>query len=130
MRPFAKRLRERLEPWAVNTVAQEVAQACLQDQRFVQRSRAFMVKERAWLFDQLATIKGLRPFPSQANFLLVRITTSTLNAASLTQLLAEDNLLVRACDNFAGLGKRLFRVAVRTRRENQRLLTALRKILG
>jgi threonine-phosphate decarboxylase len=123
------RLRARLEPWSVNTVAQEVALACLRDQRFGQRSRKFMAQERAWLCAQLAALKGLRPFPSQANFLLVQVTAEALRAAELVEILARENLLIRACEDFRGLGRRFFRVAVRTRRENQRLLTALRAAL-
>src|SRR5262249_41930030 len=76
---LVEHLRTRMEPWSVNAVAQEVAPACLRDRQFVQRSRTFMVRERAWLFEQLAALKSLRPFPSQANFLLVRITTSALS---------------------------------------------------
>jgi len=113
----------------VNTVAQEVALACLRDQPFVQHSRAFMTRERAWLSGQLAALKALHPVPSQANFLLVRVTDSALSASALVQTLAKENILVRACADFPGLGKGFFRVAVRTRPENCRLLTALRVLL-
>jgi threonine-phosphate decarboxylase len=123
------RLRARLEPWSVNAVAQEVALACVQDQRFVRRSRTFMVQERAWLAEQLARLKELHPFPSQANFLLVRITASALTASSLRQALAGKNLLIRTCADFLGLGERFFRVAIRTRQENRRLLNGLRVVL-
>src|SRR5713101_575605 len=123
------RLRARLEPWSVHAVAQEVAFACVRDQRFVRRSRTFMIQERAWLAEQLAKLKGLQPFPSQANFLLVRITASALNASSLRQALAREDLLIRTCADFPGLGERFFRVAVRTRQENRRLLNVLRVVL-
>ena len=85
-----------------------------------------MERERSWLATQLARIAGLRPFPSHANFLLVQISTAGVPAADVAQRLAEKNILVRDCGNFVGLGKRFFRVAVRTRSENRRLLAALR----
>jgi threonine-phosphate decarboxylase len=125
-----KRLRAQLELWSVNAVAQEVAMACLQEPTFARRSREFMLQERAWLSAQLAAIKGLQPFPSQANFLLVQITAGVMDAPALVRVLAERNLLVRSCDDFPGLGKQFFRIAVRTRQENRRLLTALRTVLG
>jgi threonine-phosphate decarboxylase len=125
---WIKRLRTQIEPWSVNTVAQEVAGACVQAPQFVQRSREFIVHERAWLFEQVAAIAGLQPFPSQANFLLVRLATKTLNAPLLAQRLATENILIRSCHNFRGLGKQFFRVAVRTREENACLLAALRKV--
>ena len=123
---LVSRLREQIEPWSVNAIAQEVARACLQDTTFPRRSRAFMERERTWLSTRLMTIEGLRTFPSHANFLLVRITRPRVFAAEVARRLAEDNLLVRDCGNFVGLGKRFFRVAVRTRSENRRLLAALR----
>ena len=119
------RLRTHLEPWSVNSVAQDVARTCLQDAAFPRRSRAFMERERSWLSAQLMTIEGLRPFPSHANFLLVQVTQIGVSAAEVVRRLAEENLLVRDCGNFVGLGKHFFRVAVRTRSENRRLLAAL-----
>ncbi|MCS6926946.1 MAG: threonine-phosphate decarboxylase CobD [Candidatus Binatia bacterium] len=124
-----QRFRRQLEPWAVNSVAQEVARACLRDRRFIQRSRAFMVRERAWLFQQLTRLAGVEPFPSQANFVLARVTANALDAVRLAHLLAEQHLLIRPCDNFPGLDRQFFRAAVRTRRENRRLVAALRKAL-
>jgi threonine-phosphate decarboxylase len=123
---LVSRLRERIEPWAVNSVAQEVARACLRDAAFPRQSRAFMERERAWLSTQLMTIEGVRTFLSRANFLLVQITRHGVFAAGVVRRLAGDRLLVRDCGNFTGLGKRFFRVAVRTRSENLRLLAALR----
>jgi len=124
------RLRRHLEPWSVNTVAQTVALACLQDREFARRSRAFLAQEREWLFAQLAAGQGLHPFPSRVNFLLVRITARGYDAPAVVQLLAEKNLLVRDCTNFPGLGRKFFRVAVRTRQENRRLLIALRALFS
>jgi threonine-phosphate decarboxylase len=118
-----------LEPWSVNTVAQTVALACLQEPEFAERSRAFLMQEREWMFAQLATVNGLHPFPSRANFFLVRVTAKGYDAPAIVRFLAEKNLLVRDCTNFPGLGRKFFRVAVRTRRDNHRLLVALREIL-
>lgn len=123
------RLRRQLEPWSVNIVAQTVALACLQESEFAKRSRAFLRQEREWMFTRLARVQGLHPFPSRANFLLVRITAKGYDAPAIVRLLAEKNLLVRDCTNFPGLGEKFFRVAVRTRRENRRLLGTLRTLL-
>lgn len=124
------RLRTQLEPWSVNAIAQEVAHACLNDQHFVHRSRAFLERERSWLMRQLLAIANLHPLPSRANFLLVQISPGGMSATELVRHLATWHILVRDCGNFVGLGKRFFRVAVRTRSENVQLVAALRAILG
>ena len=120
-----RKLRLHIEPWSVNSVAQEVGTACLQDQRFIERGRVFVQKERLWFSAQLNLIPHLQVFPSSANFLLLRIMKKDMSAAFLAERLAREKILVRVCDNFVGLGKRFFRVAVRKRAENHRFLEAL-----
>lgn len=119
---LTSRLREHMEPWSVNSIAQEVAIPCVRDHSFIDRSRTFMVRERTYLVNRLTAIPGLQVFPSVANFLLLRVTTKGLDASTFRQHGEEARILVRECRNFPGLGKRFFRVAIRTRREHQRLL--------
>ncbi len=118
-------LKRYLEPWSVNGPAQRVAAACLQDQAFVLKSRQAMEKEREWLRDRLASLGWLFPFPSKANFLLVRIRPRRITAEDLFSALAKEGVLIRPCTDFTGLGQRFFRLAVRTRRDHLRLLDAL-----
>lgn len=122
------RMKARLEPWSVNTVAQEVGKACLQDQEYIERSRTFLLREREWLCSQLRAIAGLHVFLSQTNFLLAQLLRQDMTARDLADNLAQAKLLIRVCDNFVGLGAQFFRVAVRTRKENMRLLEALRGV--
>jgi threonine-phosphate decarboxylase len=51
-------------------------------------------------------------------------------AALLVEKLALRGLLVRDCSSFQGLDTRFIRIAVRTGRENKRLLRALRELLS
>ena len=88
-----------------------------------------MVRERAWLFAQLSGIPGLEPIPSHVNFFLVRVTSKKVCVPMLVHTLAHASILIRDCANFHGLGKQFFRIAVRTRAENKRLLSALRAAL-
>ncbi|HEY5973311.1 MAG TPA: threonine-phosphate decarboxylase, partial [Geobacteraceae bacterium] len=59
-----------------------------------------------------------------ANYLLVELTDGT-SADALTARLRRERLLIRSCSNFPGLDSRFFRVAVRTRTENEQLLRLL-----
>lgn len=124
-----QQLRARMEPWSVNSVAQAVALECLRDEQFIKQSRDVMAHERAWLFAKLSALEGVHVFPSHANFFLVRVQRTRLDALALASALAEEHILIRSCENFAGLGKQFFRIAVRKRAENRRLLRALRKAL-
>ena len=123
-------LRTHLEPWSVNSTAIEVARACLQDQCYVRHSRTFMIDERAWLQERLGKVPNVSVFPSHANFLLTRLATKTIAAPQLAKELAQQNILIRSCEDFHGLDTRFFRVAVKSRQENGRLVAALRAVLG
>ncbi|MFK5927709.1 MAG: threonine-phosphate decarboxylase CobD, partial [Desulfuromusa sp.] len=116
----------RLRPdWSVNTIAQAVGIRALQDSDFLKQTREFVRQLRFELFAQLKAIRGLHPFPGDANFLLIRIDHPTIDATTLTHKLLKKGIVIRNCDNFQGLDKRYFRVAVRTSGEQQRLCVEL-----
>lgn len=112
------------EPWSVNTLAQAAGIASLAAVGYAAATLEFVASERAYLAAGLASIPGLRPFPSAANYILVEICRGPSAADIVGQLLAR-RLIVRHCGNFAGLSDGFFRVAVRSRQENDRLLAAL-----
>ncbi len=125
------RMRELLPPWSVNTLAQAVGEAAIRDTTgYAQRTREFVKTQREALFAQLARIAGLRPFDGAANFLLVRLDRSGMDARALANVLLRQGIAIRVCDGFQGLDARYFRLAVRTEPENARLCDALRSALG
>ena len=116
------------EPWSVNAAALKVALACLNDTGFVTKTERWLKREREFFSEHLAALNGFDPFSSQTNFILVKIKNNGNDALQLRAfLLAKKNIVIRACDSFAGLGRDYFRVAVRRRSDNQRLITALRE---
>ncbi len=114
-------------PWSVNTPAQIAGIASLRDAGHAQRTIQYIEGERAFLASELACIVGLQPYPSAANYLLVRIREGH-TAEELRRELLKRFILIRDCSKFEGLDSRFFRVAVRQRGENVKLLEALREI--
>jgi len=115
------------EPWTVNVFAQKVGIACLKDKRFRARTKKFIDQEKRYLFNALSGCKGLKPYPSSANFLLVKLERQGLSSGTLYEKLAQQGILVRDCRSFDGLGDRFIRVAVKKRKENMILVNALKK---
>jgi threonine-phosphate decarboxylase len=113
------------EPWSVNGPAIDVALACLDDQGFAAKTARWLEQEKKFVFNRLRTFEGLIPFPSDVNFLLVRIAKHTVDALELRSFLLYKKILIRACNTFTHLGGDYFRVAVRHRKDNRRLLAAL-----
>lgn len=124
---IAKRVRELLPPWSVNTLAQAVGVVALADAEYLSRSRSFVREQREALFAELGALPGLHVYPGEADFLLVR---SAMDSVLLAEQLLTKGIAIRVCANFEGLDARFFRVAVRTTQENARLCEALRGVLG
>ena len=113
------------EPWSVNAPALNVALACLKAPGFATKTARWLRSERPFLMRRLAALPGLRPFSSEANFLLVKLAPSLPDSLQLRSFLARRKVLIRPCDSFIELGPRYFRVAIKQRRDNLRLLAAL-----
>lgn len=120
----------RLQPlWSVNTLAQEVGRAAIADDDYRERSRVFVRAQRQALAEMLTHLPGVTVFPGSANFLLCRLDHPRLNGVQLTEQALRQGVALRACDNFAGLNDRFFRVAVRPPVEQQRLEQVLTGLL-
>ncbi|ALA58260.1 threonine-phosphate decarboxylase CobD [Nitrospira moscoviensis] len=125
----AQRIRARQIPWSVNALAQEAALAALADERHARRSRSFMVRERARFLRLLDRLPGCVPFPSQANFVLMELPRGW-HARAVTAALRRQGIVIRDCSTVPGLNQRSIRMAVRARRDNDRLVRILAELLG
>jgi len=117
-----------LEPWSVNTLAQAAGVASLADRNYRETTIRHCIEECDFLARGFSSLPGLAPFPSAANYLLVELANG-LSAPELRDALLKRRIIVRDCSNFVGLDKRFFRVAVRGRDDNSRLLAALDGVL-
>ncbi len=120
-------LRNGQEPWTVSIPAEQAAIAALGDWPYINKTRRLIEKEREHLLSALRILPGVETFPCSANFLFLKITS--MDVPTLIKRLGERGMLVRDCSSFPGLDGRYIRIAVRTRRENKRLIKACRKLL-
>jgi threonine-phosphate decarboxylase len=114
-------------PWSVNALAQLAAECALSEKEYIRCSRQTIEKERVFLYKAIGQLKGVKPYPSTTNFLLIEIENSRLTSGRLKERLLKKGILIRDCANFRGLDERFVRVAVRLRKENIRLIKALEK---
>lgn len=129
-RDLIAKLKRYQYPWNVNSFAQLVGREIIKDKNYIQRNREFIIRERAFLFEKLKKIKRIVPFIPTANFIFCRLSEGGISSKMLFNKLGKRGILIRDCSNFRGLNDRYFRIAVRKRSENIKLLAALREILG
>lgn len=125
-----ERINKHKEPWSVNILAQRIGLACLTDDAFSTRTRQFVSRERHYLYTQLNAIEGLKAYDSSANFLLAKILKKGLTSTELYSALAREGILIRDCRSFKGMGTKFIRLAVKKRKQNQRLILKLKNIIG
>jgi adenosylcobyric acid synthase len=122
-----ERLRASQPPWSVSTLAQAVGAAAVRDREYLDRTREYVRIQRNFLARALNQAGEYTVYPGEANFLLVRIDRPGLSASELADRLLMQGVAIRRCENFEGLDKRFFRIAVRTESENLRLCELLCK---
>lgn len=115
-------------PWSTSHLALIAAQAALEDTKFIEKSKKYLGKEKEKLVDMLSRISALKVFPSETNFLLIKILDKSINAIELKEKLAGKGILIRSCEDFQGLDETYFRISIRKRKENLLLVQALETI--
>ena len=111
------------QPWSVSSLAQAAGIAALDEAEYSAHLRALIACERPRLLRELEAL-GCRAIPGSANYILFFHPET-----QLVSLLRRKGILLRSCDNYAGLGPGWYRTAVRTHAENDALLKALREVL-
>ncbi|HVJ07824.1 MAG TPA: aminotransferase class I/II-fold pyridoxal phosphate-dependent enzyme [Acidisarcina sp.] len=118
-----------LDPWSVSTLASIAAIAAVEDTTYIASTVARNQSEREVLRAALSAL-GLNVYPSRANFLLCRLAHAQRNQDVWERLILDHGIVVRNCATFEDLDETYFRIAVRGRDDNERLIGALDAVLN
>ncbi|MDN5863223.1 MAG: histidinol-phosphate transaminase [Salinisphaera sp.] len=110
-------------PYNINVLTQEAALLALEHYAAFQQQADLIRAERERLAAALSRVPGLRVFPSQANFVLVRVPGG--QAPRWHEALRGRGLLVKNLDGSHGQVADCLRITVGTPEENEALLHAL-----
>ena len=113
------------QPYNINVAASQAAMASLQDTHWLLANVEQLRAERARLFNALQAVDGLKPYPSQANFILCRVVGR--DALEIKRALEREGVLVRY---FGKPGLRdCIRISVGRPQDTQALMDALRSVM-
>ena len=113
-------------PYNVNVLTQLIAEKVLQHQDLLAQQATLIKAERARLFGELDCIPGVRPFPSDANFILFRARDANDVFAGLKR---RGVLIKNLHESHAALAQCL-RVTVGAPEENAKFLGALKETVS
>ena len=108
-------------PFNVNSLSQAVAEEALKNKSQLNSFIKKITSEREKLFEGMEGIKGIKPFPSEANFILFQIK----NPDRVYKALLKKGILVR---NLTDVIKGCLRVTVGRPEENTAFLKAIKSI--
>ncbi len=113
-----------LPEWNLSVFAQEAGIACCEEADYRTRTAGLVRTEREYLIQELKKNHDIcsRIYPGTANFILL------YSNYPLYERLLKKGILIRNCENFRGLTSGYYRIAVRTREENEALLGAVGEI--
>ena len=112
-------------PWSVNSLAQDAANAVIKNLTHLKKSNIIIKKELKYLENNISNLEGFQCIPSSTNFILIK---TKYDSTKLQTKLLKFNLLIRDCKNFRGLDNNYIRIAVKSHKDNIKLVRALEKI--
>ena len=112
-------------PWSVNSLAQDAANAVIKNISHIKKSNLIIQKELKYLEDNISILNGFECISSSTNFILIKTKN---DSTKLQTKLLKNKILIRDCKNFRGLDNHYIRIAVKSHKDNVKLVKALEKI--
>ena len=109
------------QDWNVSALAQAAGIAALDEDAYLAESRQLLAEERNYLITQLRMI-GLKVFEGSANYILIK----SLHDFHWPEKLRKHHILIRDCSNYRGLSTGFYRIAVKTRKDNRKLIKIMK----
>jgi threonine-phosphate decarboxylase len=126
---LCEQLQKAIAPWSVTSLASLAAGLAVQDESYPRHTIALNRARQNLMHTAIGKL-GVLIYPSAANFFLLRLPGS-INCQQLWErLIREHHIVLRNCANYEGLNRGHLRAAVRTERENERLVKALADEVG
>jgi len=119
-------MKKEVSIWNINSMAEFYMQIYGKYEADYKKACRLFIKERERFFEDLQTVPYLRVVPSQANYFLCEV-TDKYTSAELAQKCIENDVVISNCGlkrNMAN--KQLIRLAVRSRKDNERLIEILK----
>ncbi|MEW2045842.1 histidinol-phosphate transaminase [Streptomyces sp. NPDC005476] len=126
---LAGRVRSMLPKWNLNAFAEYVVFMLKEHGPEYAQSLMQVRRDRLDMASQLSALPGLTVYPSQGNFLFVRLPVGAEGTVVRDRLLAEHRILVRECGNKIGSSSRFLRLVVRPQVDVRRLVSGLEQVL-
>ena len=127
-----QKISEKKEPWSVNNIAEMAGLTVLDDTEYIEKTLKWITKEKIYMYEKLNEISGIKVYETEVNFITGKIDeklfSEGLNVKVLREKMLEQGILIRDASNFKFLDERFFRLAIKDRASNDRVIEAMKEI--
>lgn len=127
-----KKISEKKEPWSVNNFAEMAGLTVLDDAEYIEKTLKWIAEEKKYMYEKLNEISGIKVYETEVNFITGKIDeklfSEGLNVKILREKMLEQGILIRDASNFKFLDERFFRLAIKDRASNERVIEAMKEI--
>lgn len=127
-----QKISEKKEPWSVNNIAELAGLTVLDDTEYIEKTLKWITKEKIYMYEKLNEISGIKVYETEVNFITGKIDeklfSEGLNVKILREKMLEQGILIRDASNFKFLDERFFRLAIKDRTSNDRVIEAMKEI--
>ena len=124
---FLDRFKTNTNPWSVNSLADFIGQHIFTDFEFHKKTQTLVSEERRKAFAELSTWKNIKAYPSEANFILLKLKTDRITAHELFEKCIQKKMLIRDASSFTFLDESYLRFCILSPAHNAALLAELKK---
>ena len=127
-----KKISEKKEPWSVNNFAEMAGLTVLDDAEYIEKTLKWIAEEKIYMYEKLNEISGIKVYETEVNFITGKIDeklfSEGLNVKVLREKMLEQGILIRDASNFKFLDERFFRLAIKDRESNKRVIEVMKEI--
>ena len=127
-----QKISEKKEPWSVNNIAEMAGLTVLDDTEYIEKTLKWIAEEKVYMYEKLNEISGIKVYETEVNFITGKIDENLfsegLNVKILREKMLEQGILIRDASNFKFLDERFFRLAIKDRESNDRVIEVLKEI--
>ena len=127
-----KKISEKKEPWSVNNFAEMAGLTVLDDAEYIEKTLKWIAEEKIYMYEKLNKISGMKVYETEVNFITGKIDeklfSEGLNVKILREKMLEQGILIRDASNFKFLDERFFRLAIKDRASNERVIEVMKEI--
>ena len=117
------------EPWSVNILASFVGENIYKEEEFIQKTKKLMINENKKCYDFLVKLKNVKVYKTSANFILLKILDKNIKSSYICDELAKEGIIIRNCESFEFLDESFIRFCFLMPKQNDLLLSKLKKYL-